>query len=251
MNSAIELMYSRLADFLVENIDFRGVSVILEVGCGSGNLTVPFAKNVMKILEKFKIVALDVAIGPYEGALDVLKERRKRGSLEEFIEMVKGDVKRMNNINDESIDLIISNELFCDLGREGLEKALEEFYRVLKPNGQMAHAELSPVPENPAQELLIEADSYSLETLTSRYEWFSPFSDEVAALMHKVGFKNITVKYFETNVHLSFNDAVKQLKEWNINPTFIEKRMEDLKKYGLEFPIEHVIFCKNKDTKRN
>jgi len=114
----------------------------------------------------------------------------------------------------------------------------------LKPNGQMAHEELIPVPETPGSKLLIEADSYSMGTLTPRYEWFSPFSDEVAALMHEIGFKNITVKYFETNVHLPFKDAIKQLKEWNINPAFIKKRIEDLKKHGLEFPMEHIIFCK-------
>jgi len=244
LNPVIELMYSRLVDFLVENIDFRGVSVILEAGCGSGNLTVPFAKNVMKILEKFKIIAVDVARGPYKEALDVLRERVREENLEKFIEIVEVDVRSMNNINDESVDLIISNELFCDLDRAGLEKALKELYRVLKPDGQMAHGELSPVPENPAQELLIEADSYSMETLTSKYKWFSPFSDEVAALMHKIGFKNITVKYFETNVHLPFDDAVKRLKKWKINPIFIKKHIENLKKHGLEFPMEHIIFCK-------
>ena len=244
MNHAIGSMYNRLANFLVINIDFSGVSVILEAGCGSGNLTVPFAKSVMKILKEFRIIALDVAAGPYKGVLDILREKVRKENLEGFIEIVEGDVRSMSNLDDESIDLIISNELFCDLDREGLEKALKEFYRVLKPNGQMAHGELIPVPENPAQKLLIEADSYSMETLTPEYEWFSPFSDEVAVLMHKIGFKNITVKYFETNVHLPFNYAVKQLKEWNINPTFIKKRMDNLKKYGLEFPMEHIIFCK-------
>ena len=244
MNHAIGSMYNRLANFLVINIDFSGVSVLLEAGCGSGNLTVPFAKSVMKILKEFRIIALDVAAGPYKGALDILREKVRKENLEEFIEIVEGDVRSMSNIADESIDLIISNELFCDLGREGLEKVLKEFFRVLKPNRQMAHGELIPVPETPAQKLLIKADSYSMETLTSKYEWFSPFSDEVAVLMHKIGFKNITVKYFETNVHLPFNYAVKQLKKWNINPTFIKKHMNDLKKYGLEFPMEHIIFCK-------
>jgi ubiquinone/menaquinone biosynthesis C-methylase UbiE len=237
-------MYSRLADFLVDNLDFRRVSVILEAGCGSGELTIPFARNVLKILEEFTIIALDVSTGPYRKTLNTLKERVLKGGLEKFVVVVKGDVRSLKTIKNESVDLIVSNELFCDLDRRGLEEALREFYRVLKPNGQMAHGELSPIPENPAQRLLMEADSFSVETLTPRYEWFSPFSDEVAALMHKIGFKDIAVKYFETNVHLSFDEALKQLKEWNVNPTFIEKRMEDLKKHGLEFPMEHIIFCK-------
>jgi len=237
-------MYEKLADFMIENLDLHDdTSTILEAGCGSGKLTIPFAKKVRRILKEFEIIALDVSTGPYKGALDVLKEKVSKEGLERFVLIVEGDVRNMKAIEDESVDLIISNELFCDLTREGLERALGEFYRVLKPNGQMAHGELNPVPENPAQKLLIEADSHSMETLTPKYEWFSPFSDEVAALMHKTGFRNITVKYFETNVHLSFKEAVKQLKEWNINPVFIKKRMGNLKKHGLEFPMEHVIFC--------
>jgi ubiquinone/menaquinone biosynthesis C-methylase UbiE len=237
-------MYSRLADFLVDNLDFRRVSVILEAGCGSGELTIPFARNVLKVLEEFTIIALDVSTGPYEKTLNILKEKVLKEGLERFVVIVKGDVRNMETIDNESIDLIVSNELLCDLDREGLKETLIEFYRVLKPNGQMAHGELSPIPENSAQKLLIEADSYSMETLTAKYEWFSPFSDEVAALMHKIGFKDITVKYLETNVRLSFNDAIKQLRKWKISPTFVKKRKEDLKKHGLEFPMEHVIFCK-------
>jgi ubiquinone/menaquinone biosynthesis C-methylase UbiE len=241
----LKLMYEKLADFMIENLDPRNdTSIILEAGCGSGELTIPFAKKIRRILKEFKIIAFDVSTGPYKGALDILKEKVSKEGLERFVLIVEGDVRNMKAIEDESVDLIISNELLCDLTRDGLERALREFYRVLKPKGQMAHGELNPVPENPAQRLLIEADSHSTETLTPRYEWFSPFSDEVAALMHKTGFKNITVRYFETNVHLSFNEAVKQLKEWNVNPLFIKKHIESLKKYGLEFPMEHIVFCK-------
>lgn len=240
-------MYDRLADFFIDNLKLNEASVILEAGCGRGQLTIPLAKKAKEIMRDFKIIAFDASAGPYEHALDVLKEKVMKESLEKFIVTIRGDVRNMKAIDGESVDVIISNELFCDLGREGLEKALNEFYRILKLDGQMAHGELSPVPENAAQKLLIEADSYSLETLTPEYEWFSPFSDEVAAIMHKVGFKEIMVKYFETRVRLSFSDGVKQLREWNINPAFIEKRVDDLKKHGLEFPMEHVVFCKKQN----
>jgi len=41
-------MYERLAAFLVENLDFDNVSTILEAGCGSGLLTLPFARKIMQ-----------------------------------------------------------------------------------------------------------------------------------------------------------------------------------------------------------
>jgi len=237
-------MYERLAEFLVENLNIHSGSVILEAGCGKGQLTIPLAGKLRQISREFKIIAFDISAGPYKGSLGILNEFTKREGLEKFIVSVEGDVRKMKSLDDESVDVIISNELFCDLGREGLEKALKEFYRILKPAGQMAHGELNTVPENVAQKLVIEADLNSMETLMPEYEWFSPFSDEVAALMHKVGFRDIMVKYFETNVHLYFDDAIKQLKEWKINPLFIEKHVTKLKKHGLEFPIEHVVFCK-------
>jgi len=243
MEPTIRLMYERLAEFFINNLDLRSTFVVLEAGCGRGQLTIPFAKKLNKIKEKFKIIAFDISAGPYEGNLEILKERMKKEKLDKFIAVVKGDVRDMEAIEDESIDLIISNELFCDLDRKGLESALMEFYRILRPNRQMAHGELNPAAENEAQKLLIEANAYSLETLQPKPEWFSPFSDEVAVLMHKIGFKNIKVEYFETNVKMNFNKAIEKLKEWKTDPAFIERRLNDLKRYSMEFPIEHVIFC--------
>jgi len=244
LENALRVMYERLANFLVENLDFNKVFLILEAGCGSGQLTIPLVKRVNEIRENFKVIGLDVSAGPYKDDLDILRERVQKDKLEKFVMTVEGDVRNMEAIKDESVDLVISNELFCDLDRDGLESALKEFYRVLRPNGRMAHGELNPTPENEPQKLLIEANAHSLEVLQPKPKWFSPSSDEVAALLHKTGFKGITVKYFETNVKMNFNRAMKKLKEWKTDPTFIKKRLDDLKKYGLEFPMEHIIFCR-------
>lgn len=243
MNDYLEMMYERLAVFLVENLAFDDVSVILEAGCGSGQLTIPFVKRVSKIKKNFKVIAFDISTGPYRGDLDILKERIRKEGLEGFVFSIKGDVRNMEAIGDESVDLIISNELFCDLDREGLERALLEFYRILKKNGKMAHGEFNSIPENEAQRLLIKANAYPLETLQPKPKWFSPLSDEVAALMHKIGFKNIAVKYFETNVKMNHEEALKYLKGW-VNESFLKTHQNQLRKHGIEFPMEHVIFCR-------
>jgi len=229
----------------MENLDFREVSTILEAGCGRGQLTIPFVKKIRRIKEKFRYIAYDISAGPYESDLEILKKEKRKENLGKLIVAVKGDVRNMKAIKDESIDLIVSNELFCELNSDGLEKAIEEFHRILKPNRQMAHGELSPAPENEAQKLVIEANVYfSLDTMQPKPEWFSPFSDEVVALMHKIGFQNIVVKYFETNVKMDYNTSIKKLNEWTIDPVFIKRHLNDIKRYGLEYPMEHVIFCK-------
>lgn len=61
--------------------------------------------------------------------------------------------------------------------------------------------------------------------------------------MHKIGFKNIAVKYFETNVKMSYAEAMKYLKGF-VSQEFIKAYTNELRNYGLEFPIERVIFCR-------
>jgi ubiquinone/menaquinone biosynthesis C-methylase UbiE len=172
-----------------------------------------------------------------------LKKKIQQERLEDSIVVMQGDVRDMNTIEDESVDLIFSNELLCELNRNGLEKALIEFHRVLRDNGQMIHAELMPIPENIPQQLFIEADTHSLETSSPKPDWFSPYSDEIAAILHKIGFKNITIKYFETGIQLNFKESVEALQNWSVDPEYIKANKENLRKHGLEYPMEHVIFC--------
>jgi len=243
MNRPLKQMYERLARFLADRLNIEAGSVILEAGCGSGQLTIPFAKKILETTKEFRILALDSHSGPYRGDLEVLRTAIVEEGLDELVTPLTEDVRRMNEVQTESIDVIVSNELFCDLDHMGLEKTLREFYRVLNPRGQMAHGNLSPVAETPAQKLLIEGDSHSLETSTPKPGWFSPPTDEVVALLHGLNFRNITAVYFETNVRFGFDEAVDQLRKWTVDPRFIEDHIDELRRYGVEFPIEPFIFC--------
>jgi ubiquinone/menaquinone biosynthesis C-methylase UbiE len=238
-------MYDRLAVFIVENLDFKKVSTILEAGCGSGQLTVPLVRNVMRIKPSFRVIALDLSAGPYKGHLDMLRTRLQKEKLEKRVTTVNADIRNMDMIAEESVDLVVSNETLCELDRNGLEMALKEFYRVLKSGGQMVHGELTQTFENNAQRLMIEANLHSLETSLPRPAWVSPYSDDVAALLHKIGFRDIRVRYFETNVTFrGLNSTLKKLEEWHVDPVFIKEHIREIRKYGLEYPMEHLIFCR-------
>ncbi|MFW9875415.1 MAG: methyltransferase domain-containing protein [Candidatus Thorarchaeota archaeon] len=206
---------------------------MLEAGCGEGQLTIPFTKKIMEYHDNFKIIAYDPSADPYSESLKFLEKNIENEGFQDIIVIMQGDARNMKTIEDENIDFIFSNDFFCDLDRMGLEKTLNEFYRILKHNGQMIHAEYAPFPENPSQKLFIEADIHSLDTFEPKPDWFSPTSDEIAVLMHKIRFKNITIKYFETNIRMNFKEAVKTLKEWTVDPKFIEKHKEDLRKFGI------------------
>jgi ubiquinone/menaquinone biosynthesis C-methylase UbiE len=245
LEKTVKAMYERLAAFLVESLDFEKASNVLEVGCGSGQLTVPLVRKLIRIKPTFRFIALDLSTGPYKGHLDKLKTRLREEGLDELVTPVNADVRDMDVIGDESVDVVVSNETLCELDRNGLEKALREFHRVLKSDGQMVHGELIQAFENEAQRLVIEANLHSLETSLPRPEWVSPFSDEVAALLHKIGFRDITVTYFETNVRFKgLNVALRKLRQWHVDPVFIKEHLQDIKRHGLEYPMEHLIFCK-------
>lgn len=250
MEKAVSSMYERLATLLIENLDFERASVILEIGAGRGQLTISLVKKLKKAKSDFRVIALDTSTGPYKGALETLKRNLGKEKLQDLVRVVKGDVRNMNIIGTESVDLIISNETLCELNREGLEKAIQEFYRILKPGGEMAHGELIPVAENEAQRLVIDANACSTETSLPKPEWLSPFSDEVAAVLHRTGFKNIRTEYFETNVKMDYDTAISKLKEWTVHPTWIEGHQDELRRFGLELPMEHVIFCEKQTRAR-
>jgi SAM-dependent methyltransferase len=243
MEKAVSSMYERLVSLLIENLDFERASAILEVGAGTGQLTIPLVRRLKTIKDGFRVIAFDNSAGPYKDALETLRRDLRKEKLEDLVMVVDGDVRNMSAMGTESVDLIVSNEMLCELNREGLERAVQEFHRILKSRGEMGHGELIPVGENEAQKLVIDADANSTETSMPRPEWFSPFSDEVAAMMHRTGFKNIRTEYFETRVEMDYDAALKKLKEWAVHPSWIEEHLDDLKRFGLELPMEHMIFC--------
>ena len=241
LDAAIKEMYERLAQFLLRRLDVGHSSTVLEVGCGSGQLTIPFARRVRG---KCVLIAYDCWLGPYSGGLNDLRDAIAGEGLEDSIGVVEGDVKQIG-ISDERVDSVISNELFCDLDANALKRALNEFYRILKDGGNMIHGELNPIPENKAQELLIKADlNYSIEALPFEGErWFSPTVEELSSMIRKAGFRNIQVSYFKTNLSFGYEAAVELLKRWKIDMAFVERYEKELKKHGLEFPCEHLIKC--------
>ncbi|MGQ9507098.1 MAG: methyltransferase domain-containing protein [Candidatus Bathycorpusculaceae bacterium] len=233
LDSALNGMYERLAIFIMHRFNINNVATALEVGCGKGGLTIPLAK---KIRGKCVLIAYDFWLGPYAEGLSTLKNAICREGLDDVVEIIEGDVREMG-IRSRSVNLIISNKLFCDLDNKGLERALKEFYRILKNGGEMVHAEMDPNPKNKAQELLITADlKYSMEPLPFKGErWFSPTVKEISNYMQQTGFNNIQIEYFQTNLRLEYEAAIEQLKRWRIDTAaFLERHKEDLQKYGIE-----------------
>lgn len=147
----------------------------------------------------------------------------------------------MREVRDESVDLVISNELLCDLlDAAQLEKALKEFFRVLRPNGLMIHGEWVSSPANQSQALTMESDT-PLGTDTPSMFW-NP--DQLVASMSKIGFYDFHVSYFETTVRFDYDAAMRTLQGWGVKRSFLRRHDRLLRRYGIEIPPEHLIRCR-------
>ncbi|MDG6221223.1 MAG: class I SAM-dependent methyltransferase, partial [Candidatus Thermoplasmatota archaeon] len=121
------LYYEHLARFMLKDAELPSRAVVLEAGSGRGNVTLPILSLIERNLAKYMCYDLDE--GPYQGCLSELKQKLSVLGLRK-VEIMKGDVMDMRQIASGTIDLVIANELLCDLTKEGVNKAMAEFFRV-------------------------------------------------------------------------------------------------------------------------
>jgi ubiquinone/menaquinone biosynthesis C-methylase UbiE len=108
---------------------------VLDTGCGTGIL--------IPILEKYKqisrIIELDIAE-------NMVRNAKNKKNFLKYIDFINGDAVHIP-LTDNSIDTIIAYAIYPHI--HDPQKALEEFYRILKPGGRlvilhlMGHKELN------------------------------------------------------------------------------------------------------------
>jgi cyclopropane fatty-acyl-phospholipid synthase-like methyltransferase len=171
--------------------DFAGLlpksGIILEIGCGRGQLTIPLAK-----LVKNRLLAVDSFVSTYSGArrkfLLALSKEKLKGRISMFKEDYRNFLSRQDNAQFEAV---ISSEFLPEIDSARTREFLYECHRVLKRAGVTVHSFLSPVPRTRRQRLLIEADTNPKWTKTPPAEWFSPTENLVTKELRLAGFKNV------------------------------------------------------------
>ena len=220
--------YDRLAAHFVEQIGQRRFKVMLEAGCGRGQLTIPLLRRLPKSV---KMVAIDSSKGPYASWLKELSHELRERGLERRVQPIRSDARRIKGVKDSSVDIVVSNELLCDLPFDSqLEKALREFYRILRPGGFMIHGEWSSSPAAEPQAFLVK-------------HWPSWTPDQLFSIMRKSGFHDFQITYFETTIHFGYENALEELQTWGATEKFLKRNNKMLKREGIELPYEHVVQC--------
>lgn len=158
---------------------------ILYVGVGGGMELLQFAYFSR---QKGSVIGVDVVDEMLEASRQNFKiaEVQNDWFKSEFVELKKGDALNLP-IADETIDVAAQNCLFNIFKTEDLKKALQEMYRVLKPNGRLVMSD--PTCEQPMNDALRNDNHLRALCLSGSI----PIADYIKALTD-VGFGTIEIR---------------------------------------------------------
>lgn len=130
--------------------DLVNEPTVLYVGVGGGMEVFQFAYFSRKKSGVIGIDVVDEMIEACEANLKVAEESNPWFK-SDFVDLRKGDALNLP-VEDNSIDVAAQNCLFNIFDKEDLKKAIDEMYRVLKPNGRLVLSD--PVTEDPMPDSL-------------------------------------------------------------------------------------------------
>ncbi|WGE90042.1 class I SAM-dependent methyltransferase [Actinobacillus arthritidis] len=112
-------------DWLIANGDFNPHKKVLEVACNMCTTAIQIAKQY-----GCHITGIDLD----ESALEKAKANIKENELEHLIQVQRANATKLP-FEDNSFDIVINEAMLTMLPIEAKEKAIREYFRVLKPGG--------------------------------------------------------------------------------------------------------------------
>ena len=126
-------MMDRTHLVVLSHLDFDGQGQLLEVGCGSGALTIRSALT----WPKAKVIGVDHWGAVYNYSKALCEKNAAREGVASRCVFQHGDAKQLD-FPDESFDVVISNYVYHNVMGADMQKLLLESLRVLKKGGVFA-----------------------------------------------------------------------------------------------------------------
>lgn len=214
---------------LIEMAKVREDDAVLDLGCGTGKLTVELAR----IAHRGKVVGIDPSA--------------------EMIERARQSTAPMNNISlfsipaqaaefREEFDLVFSNSAFQWIKEQ--ENVIMQAYRILKQNGRIAIQ--MPAKDfcwTMTENIHSAVSALGLESKYRKMEspWRFPLKEEMRDYLKNAGFKNINV--FSKEYALLF-DSVNDVLAWGVSAGLrpflapLSKKKQERFKYAFAMGFE-------------
>lgn len=203
--------YTRLSfeEYFWREIDLDG-KVVLDAGTGFGITTCDIAMRMCRQKHRGKIISVDIDPAAFRrarkmlrmhGWMDLLKLKSPKDLLC-LVEFVKADLSNMSEIASDSVDIIISTRTLADINSFPcrLTKAIAEFYRVLKPNGQVVLSDECPAqaPANKEEEVAVRRWQIikALSHLTGKPHANEISPEDLESIMQIIGFRECKYAIF-------------------------------------------------------
>ncbi len=219
--------YTRLAAKIASLINVNDEDVVVELGCGVGQLTIPLANIITG-----RICAVD------RDQMRVAElERRIAGS--ELANRVNAFVwDSIDKMECGTADAVVSNFVLGWMSVEEAEGILELLGGVLKSNGRIVLSDFSPVAIKPAQRFAIEQGQPDKNENPS-VRWWTP--EEVVRVLYESGYSDISVSCFDWNMKLGYNLALEQLERWDAKKGYAASVDSELRLIGMELPQSFIV----------
>lgn len=165
-------------NWLISRGDLSADSKVLDVACNR-------CVTAIEIAEKYhcSITGIDLD----KQMLDRAKEAIKQAQLTQYINVQQANALKLP-FEDNSFDIVFNEAMLTMLRGDAKEKAIKEFYRVLKPGGKLLTHDVSYIDYSLTSVLeeLRQTINVNVEPLHVN-DWIS--------LFEKVGFQNVTEKH--------------------------------------------------------
>ena len=131
-------LMGKVHEYLVTHLDWDGEGTLLDIGCGSGALTIRCAKN----FRKAQLMGVDYWSAEWSYAKEQCEKNAKAEGVAERIRFEKGDAAKLD-FEAETFDAAVSNFVFHEVrSQKDKRKVVREALRVVKKGGSFAFQDL-------------------------------------------------------------------------------------------------------------
>ena len=188
----------------IKSLNFSNNDKVLDVATGTGDIALAIRKKY-----KTDIIGLDLSVNMLKIARKKLKKLKK-----DDIHFIEGDAENLP-FDDDTFDKLVISYGLRNLGN--CEKGLQEFYRVLKPNGKIGILEFLQPKSTIIAKVFKFYFNYILPRVASLFSnskayrylpesvdnFLSP--DQLMMILNKVGFNNFSSKNMSFGITTTIN----------------------------------------------